>query len=104
MSLGMTVASRLLKKYHNQLVEAFSHQQDVLFVVDKLLDWLEGSYIAREDTTYFLDCKACGLCQGMSDCFFEPFLDLVLTQLGYETHVEDPPIRNMKYLSFEQAY
>ncbi len=100
-SLGTVVASRLLQKYYNQLIEAFSRQQDLLSVVDRILDWLDGSYIAREDTTYFFDCQVCGLCQCMTDCFFEPFLDLLLTQLGFETHVEDPPEENMKYLSFE---
>ncbi len=100
--LGTVVATRLLQKYHDQLIEAYSHQQDLLYVVDKILGWLDSSYIAREDTTYFFGCQACGLCQGMSDCFFEPFLDLLLTQLGYETHIEDPSTNSMKYLSFEQ--
>ena len=102
-SLGTIVASRFLQKHHNQLIKTFSQQQNILQVVDNVLDWLDGSYIAREDSTYFFDCQTCGLCVRMSDCFFEPFLDLLLTQLGYETFEDDSPIDNVKYLSFKQV-
>lgn len=86
--LGAIVAGRLLQKHHYNLVEAIRQQIPTLPIVDKLLDWLEGSHVARTNSTYILDCDTCALCHERVECFFEAFLDTILAPLGYEAHVQ----------------
>ena len=96
--LGAVVARRLLDRYRNQLIEAIHQKNRTFYIVDKLLDWLEGSHVVRSDTTYILDCVTCALCHTVAECFFETFLETVLTQLGYETHVKEAQTSSLKYL------
>ena len=99
--LGAVVAGRVLQKYHNNLVEAINRKIPTLPIVDKLIDWLEGSHITRTDTTYILNCNTCALCHAAPDCFFETFLETILPQLGYKMHVVIPQHSAMKYLHLE---
>jgi hypothetical protein len=85
--LGAIVAGRLLQKHQYKLVEAIKEQIPTLPIVDKLLDWLEGSHVARMNSTYVLDCCTCALCHEKTDCFFESFLETFLSPLGHETQV-----------------
>jgi len=88
--LGNVVAGRLLEKYQNQLVTARTQSEEPLQIVDKFLNWLESSHVARSGMTYLLDCQTCALCQVETECFFLTFLETVLTYLGYDTVLRQP--------------
>ncbi|UCG90571.1 MAG: hypothetical protein JSU57_02250 [Candidatus Heimdallarchaeota archaeon] len=80
--LGMVVAQRLLQSY--QLREAIHQRRDILAIIDTILDSLNGSHIERQATQYILDCDVCLLCPSSSDCFFETFLDTLLTYFNFK--------------------
>ena len=80
--LGSVVAQRLFQSY--QLAEPIQQRQNVLVIVDKILDSLNGSHIEREATHYVLDCDVCLLCHSPSDCFFETFLNTILSHLHFK--------------------
>lgn len=87
--LGTIVAGRLLQKHHFQVFETLSQNLPLLPLVDKFLDWL-GKDVMRIDDTYILDCTNCGLCNTGVECFFEAFLESILSYLGLETRVSVP--------------
>lgn len=85
--LGSVVAQRLLQQNQYQLMNALEQEQNILLIVDEILDSLNGNHIQRESLNYILDCDSCLLCHTPSDCFFEAFLDTLLTHLHFETRV-----------------
>lgn len=96
--LGTIVAGRLLQKYHAQVFQALRRNLPTLPIVDRFLDVLDGGHVARTDTTYIFECAVCTLCDTMSECFFEAFLETILTHLGYDTHVSVSHVASQKYL------
>lgn len=62
----------------------------LLHIVDRFLNWLESSHVARSGMTYLLDCHTCALCQVETECFFLTFLETVLAYLGYDTVIRQP--------------
>ncbi len=98
--LGNVVAGRLLEKHHNQLVAARTQSEGLLHIVDKFLNWLESSHVARSGMTYLLDCHTCARCQVETECFFLTFLETVLAYLGYDTVLQQPQaFRRYLYLT-----
>jgi hypothetical protein len=99
--LGNIVAGRLLEKYHNQLIAARAQSSKLLYIVDKFLNWLEGSHVARSGMSYLLDCHACALCQVETECFFLTFLETVSAYLGFDIVIRQPQTFQ-RYLSLTE--
>lgn len=86
-ALASIVAKKLMIKLQDQILALKLHEKDILNLVDKMVDYVEGTHIERTEGVYTLTCNICSICNNMSECFFEEFLDIILTHLGYETHV-----------------
>ncbi|MFX0124113.1 MAG: hypothetical protein ACFFAE_10785 [Candidatus Hodarchaeota archaeon] len=99
--LGTIVAGRMLHKYHSQVFQTLSCNLPTLPMVDKLLGGLGGDHVARTDTTYILDCAACALCNTRTECFFQAFLETILTHLGYEIHLTTSLVSSQKYFQLK---
>ncbi|MFX1283114.1 MAG: hypothetical protein ACFFB5_05635 [Promethearchaeota archaeon] len=83
--LGILVAQRLLQRF--QLADAIQQRRDVLTIIDRILDSLNGNHIERRATQYSIDCDQCLLCSSSSDCFFETLLDTLLTYFHFKTTI-----------------
>jgi len=86
-TLASIVAKKLMIKSQDQILALKLNEKDILNIVDKMVDYIEGTHIERTEGAYNLTCNICSICNNMSECFFEEFLDIILTHLGYETHV-----------------
>ncbi|UCE13567.1 MAG: hypothetical protein JSV04_15485 [Candidatus Heimdallarchaeota archaeon] len=85
--LGSVVGQRLLQQRQFQFFDALQQEHNILIIVDEILDSLDGNHIHRETLSYRIECDTCLLCRTPSDCFFETFLDTLLTHLHFETKI-----------------